>query len=294
VFIRYNETAKYYEKDTSVAQDGSGPWLILPIDYAQIYNPPAAGGGADEVFIGPSTPTAPSTELWYDTDAVPGSSLGNVAYKDVNNQFSTEQEIKANVSRLLLNALASPTNSRLFIIESYNGDLYFQARADDGTNPFNALKIKRDGSLFERQRGAAIGEWIPYTPTWKIYSSSNGVIGNGTLYGRYCLVGKICFFIIKLTIGSTTTFGSSYWAFSLPVSASSSDITGSAHCRQNSTSQPHNGQIIPGAYYYGFSDTVGLVARGSGTTYDNYVSGSHPFAWAVNDTMWMNGFYEIP
>lgn len=35
-FIRYNDTGKYYEYDTSAAKDGSGPWLILPIDGSQI------------------------------------------------------------------------------------------------------------------------------------------------------------------------------------------------------------------------------------------------------------------
>lgn len=35
-FIRYNESSKYYEYDTSAGKDGSGPWLILPIDASQI------------------------------------------------------------------------------------------------------------------------------------------------------------------------------------------------------------------------------------------------------------------
>lgn len=35
-FIRYNNGGPYYEYDSSVAQDGSGPWLLLPIDASQI------------------------------------------------------------------------------------------------------------------------------------------------------------------------------------------------------------------------------------------------------------------
>jgi hypothetical protein len=42
MFIRYNETNKYYEYDTSVGQNGSGPWIILPIDYTQLVNVPPA------------------------------------------------------------------------------------------------------------------------------------------------------------------------------------------------------------------------------------------------------------
>jgi hypothetical protein len=36
-FIRYNPSgSNYFEYDSSVAQDGSGPWLLLPIDASQI------------------------------------------------------------------------------------------------------------------------------------------------------------------------------------------------------------------------------------------------------------------
>ena len=36
MFIRWNDTSKLWEKDTSGPQDGSGPWTILPIDGSQI------------------------------------------------------------------------------------------------------------------------------------------------------------------------------------------------------------------------------------------------------------------
>lgn len=35
-FTRYNESSKYFEYDSSVGKDGSGPWLLLPIDASQI------------------------------------------------------------------------------------------------------------------------------------------------------------------------------------------------------------------------------------------------------------------
>lgn len=40
MFIRYNPVAKYYEYSTDITRRGKGPWLILPIDYTQIYNLP--------------------------------------------------------------------------------------------------------------------------------------------------------------------------------------------------------------------------------------------------------------
>lgn len=36
MFIRWNDTTKLFEKDTSAGTDGSGPWTTLPIDITQL------------------------------------------------------------------------------------------------------------------------------------------------------------------------------------------------------------------------------------------------------------------
>jgi hypothetical protein len=70
------------------------------------------------------------------------------------------------------------------------------------------------------------GAWTVYTPTWS-GSSTNPVLGNGTLTGRYVRIGRTITVIIKLTTGSTTTYGSGAYRWSLPAVASSSqDIVG--------------------------------------------------------------------
>lgn len=58
--------------------------------------------------------------------------------------------------------------------------------------------------------------WASFTPTWTA-TVTNPVIGDGTLAGRYKQVGKMVFFQIAMTAGSTTTFGSGTYAFALPV-----------------------------------------------------------------------------
>lgn len=59
------------------------------------------------------------------------------------------------------------------------------------------------------------GPLEPYTPVWTAATTAP-VLGNGTLTGGYMLVGKMCDFVITLTAGSTTTFGSGAYSFTLP------------------------------------------------------------------------------
>ena len=54
-----------------------------------------------------------------------------------------------------------------------------------------------------------------YTPTW--YGSvSNPAIGNGTIVGRYHRRGRLVTLWLRVLMGSTTTYGSGLWSFSLP------------------------------------------------------------------------------
>lgn len=63
-----------------------------------------------------------------------------------------------------------------------------------------------------------IGTWIDYTPTWT-GTTTNPVIGNGSIVGRYSLVNKTVTAQIFVLTGSTTTYGSGDYRFSLPVTA---------------------------------------------------------------------------
>lgn len=61
-----------------------------------------------------------------------------------------------------------------------------------------------------------LGTWTDYTPTWTA-GTTNPTLGNGTIAGRYCQIGKIVWVEIILSIGSTTTVGSGQYRFSVPV-----------------------------------------------------------------------------
>jgi len=57
--------------------------------------------------------------------------------------------------------------------------------------------------------------WAAYTPVWTA-STTNPVLGNGTITGKFLQVGHLVLFEIHLTIGSTTTFGSGRYDYTLP------------------------------------------------------------------------------
>lgn len=57
--------------------------------------------------------------------------------------------------------------------------------------------------------------WQDYTPVWTAVTT-NPVLGNGTLIGKYIRTGRKVTVIINLQPGTTTTFGSGGWRFSLP------------------------------------------------------------------------------
>lgn len=80
------------------------------------------------------------------------------------------------------------------------------------------------------QLNSFFGAWTPYTPAWTA-STTNPVLGNGTITGRYMKLGRIVFCNINLTTGSTTTYGSGDYGFSLPATAAAAGIAvvGQAH-----------------------------------------------------------------
>lgn len=86
---------------------------------------------------------------------------------------------------------------------------------------FNEAMAQIDALLAARATQAALdnlGTPASYTPVW----TSDGVqpvLGNGTLTGSYSKVGQLVVAQFELVVGSTTTFGSGNYTFSVPVAA---------------------------------------------------------------------------
>lgn len=88
----------------------------------------------------------------------------------------------------------------------------------------SALLLRYDGTnwieIARSQTASATGSAQTYTPSWTA-SVSNPVLGNGTVTGKFVQIGKFVHYEIVYVFGSTTTFGSGTYKFSLPVAAAS-------------------------------------------------------------------------
>ncbi|MFJ8871098.1 hypothetical protein ACIRD6_35765 [Streptomyces sp. NPDC102473] len=65
--------------------------------------------------------------------------------------------------------------------------------------------------------------WSSYTPVWTS-TSTNPVLNNGTSVGRYLKIGRTCYVTILVTSGSTTTYGSGTYLFSLPFASANAGV----------------------------------------------------------------------
>jgi hypothetical protein len=70
-----------------------------------------------------------------------------------------------------------------------------------------------------QQISAFLGDRQTYTPAWTSTGSAPA-IGNGSLSGQYQQIGKLVTFNFSIVFGSTTTFGSGSYRFSIPVASS--------------------------------------------------------------------------
>lgn len=86
-------------------------------------------------------------------------------------------------------------------------------------NPTTDLTQIYTGTVWTPVGGSS--PWTAFTPVW-VGASTNPVIGNGTLSGRYSQIGKHVTAQWYLRPGSTTTFGSGAYSFTLPVASSAS------------------------------------------------------------------------
>ena len=68
------------------------------------------------------------------------------------------------------------------------------------------------------QFNSMFSAWTAYTPTWTS-SGTAPALGNGTLIGRYMKIGRTVICHINLISGSSTTYGTGTYSFSLPVQA---------------------------------------------------------------------------
>lgn len=129
--------------------------------------------------------------------------------------------------------------------------------------------------------------WTAYTPTWT--ASVNPAIGNGTLTGAYRKIGKTLDVRIRMTAGSTTTFGTGDWRFALPAGVAAVGATGlwqvcPAYAQDASTSNYIGAARIDGAGTTFFISSSAVAANWSAAA---------PFSWGNADFLTITGTIEV-
>jgi len=165
------------------------------------------------------------------------------------------------------------------------------ARVAKGTYYGGTATLPRDNFTVIPPNGAAnagfhylglTGCWTAYTPTWTSTGTAPAV-GNGTWpQCAYSQVGKTISFTLKFFTGTTTTYGTGTYIFSLPVGASTS--AGDAFAVE---------ALIGGVTY------TGTAARAAGTAVGLYVyfgsavmTPTTPGTLANGDHIYISGTYQ--
>lgn len=129
------------------------------------------------------------------------------------------------------------------------------------------------------------GAWTSYTPTY-----TNITVGNATVTARYVQLGKLVHVSWAFTVGSTTTFAAAQAAFSLPVTASSTNfgwLTGYFSDVSANTTYSVVAGIEPSA------TTASLGVMNASATYLTIaaLTSTVPVAPATSDVLKLTGFY---
>ena len=127
-----------------------------------------------------------------------------------------------------------------------------------------------------------------YTPT---LGGSGGVLGNGTMVGRYRERGKELDLHVLLIWGSTTTYSGGPWTFSLPTGYTAVAATEqfmSARAFDTSAARHFHGPAEIAA-----SGTAVLPRIGDQTQVLTSIGGTTPMTWATGDSLSVYGTIEI-
>ena len=129
-----------------------------------------------------------------------------------------------------------------------------------------------------------IAPWVAYTPSWASTGTAPA-LGNGTIVGWHKDVGKTCTAIWEITFGTTTTFGTGTYTWTVPHTAKT-PAGSTATLNYLGTARGHGAQ-----WYVG---TVG-VARGTNLAriYSHNAaaewSPTEPTTWTAASSRYISG-----
>lgn len=132
-------------------------------------------------------------------------------------------------------------------------------------------------------------QWTQYVPVW----SSTGAapaIGNGSIVGRYRVMGKLLFLRIIITMGTTTTYGGIAWTISLPAGMTTH---GTGNQLLPAIYEKTGGSIYMGLASIAQASTVMIPVVQAAAGAVSFPVAATPFAWANTDALRIEGILEL-
>jgi Collagen triple helix repeat (20 copies) len=120
----------------------------------------------------------------------------NVALKNVDNIFSTRQHISTGNPALVLVDTSSPADQRRIGLQALFGEFWVQAMNDAESSSVGVLVVTRAGdvkgagSIYERNRGVAMGQRQTWTP---VGTTAEGAAVGGSISAYFTIVGNTLF-----------------------------------------------------------------------------------------------------
>jgi hypothetical protein len=133
-----------------------------------------------------------------------------------------------------------------------------------------------------RVTAAHPGTMIAYTPAWT-GSVSNPAIGNGSIVGSWQQLGATVTYTIVIVMGSSTTYGSGTYSFSLPSSqANNGAVHGSVLLFESGVA------TLLGVALYQTATTVNVFNHGNAAS---GITPTVPFTFGTSDAIRITGTY---
>lgn len=147
--------------------------------------------------------------------------------------------------------------------------------------------------LTAAQLNAAVGgTWTSYTPTWT-GATTNPVYGNASVSAAWTKIGKTVFVRMYLIMGSTTTYGSGFWSWSLPSGQSAQSVpgfSGKALWSAIAAANDFGTAVVTGIAKVSSGSSVFQVT-GIGGNGDPWAA-TFPFTWTTSDEIFASFSYE--
>jgi hypothetical protein len=134
------------------------------------------------------------------------------------------------------------------------------------------------------------GDWISYTPAWTSTGTAPSA-GNATLNGGYRRIGDQIDFWLQFQAGSTSTFGTGNYYFSLPIATTIA--SGSFNFGYQAILLDSGTAWIPNYYGIGTSDgqTAKFLVLNPATNAP--IGATSPFTWTTSDALIVQGSYRV-